>query len=405
MRAGVVCVAIVAVLYPARGGAQMTSLTEREVLDRLTAESPRVQAARAGVDTARSEVLAARRWPNPSVSFTHEAAGGVSESMLTVAQPLPVSGRRELEVRAASARVDAAGSRADERVRRLRADTRLAFVDVWSAQERERELARSVERVRELAGVLARREDAGDAAGFDRLRAERELLDLDTSRAAAATDRAHAQLLLAGYIGLDDPASLQAATPPRSPAGIPPTAELIAHADTARPDLRALANDLDAAGFAERAAHRRRVPEPEIVAGTKSSNGGTGDTGAIVGVRVALPLLDGGRVERAAASARASQARAEAAALRQAVRAQVAAWRATVLERRATADRYRAAMDAGADIERIAQVSYDAGERGILELLDAHRTSTSARVRLIELDAAVRQAEIELEYASAWEIR
>jgi outer membrane protein TolC len=50
-------------------------------------------------------------------------------------------------------------------------------------------------------------------------------------------------------------------------------------------------------------------------------------------------------------------------------------------------------------------VSYDAGERGILELLDAHRTSTAARLRLIELDAAVRQAEIELEFASAWEIR
>ena len=49
-------------------------------------------------------------------------------------------------------------------------------------------------------------------------------------------------------------------------------------------------------------------------------------------------------------------------------------------------------------------MSYDAGERGILELLDAYRTGASARVRQSALDAAVRQAEIELEFVSGWEI-
>ena len=75
------------------------------------------------------------------------------------------------------------------------------------------------------------------------------------------------------------------------------------------------------------------------------------------------------------------------------------------MERRAIADHYRAAIAAGSDqIERIAQVSYEAGERGILELLDAHRTAAAARVRQTELEAAVREAEIELEFVSGWEI-
>jgi outer membrane protein TolC len=56
------------------------------------------------------------------------------------------------------------------------------------------------------------------------------------------------------------------------------------------------------------------------------------------------------------------------------------------------------------DIERIAQISYDSGEAGILELLDAFRTSSSARVRQVMLDRAVREAEIELEFVSGWEI-
>jgi len=56
-------------------------------------------------------------------------------------------------------------------------------------------------------------------------------------------------------------------------------------------------------------------------------------------------------------------------------------------------------------LERIALVSYGAGERGILELLDAYRSGAASRTRQAELDAAARRAEIELEFASGWEIR
>ena len=55
------------------------------------------------------------------------------------------------------------------------------------------------------------------------------------------------------------------------------------------------------------------------------------------------------------------------------------------------------------EVERIAQISYDAGERSILELLDAYRLGSLTRLRLVALDAAVRQAEIEMEYVSGWE--
>jgi cobalt-zinc-cadmium efflux system outer membrane protein len=83
----------------------------------------------------------------------------------------------------------------------------------------------------------------------------------------------------------------------------------------------------------------------------------------------------------------------------------VAALREAILQRRSAADRYRTeAVNGAIQIERIAQVSYDAGERGILELLDAYRIGASARIRLAALDLAVRQAEIELTFATGWEI-
>ena len=405
MRVLVARAAVVGLLFPPIAGAQTLSLTESQALARLSSESPRERAVRASVDVARADVLAAGRWPNPRMTFSREAVAGIGENYFTVTQPLPLSGRRRLDVDAASLRVDASASRVDDQVRRLQADLRLAYTNLWVAQTRERELARSHDRLVELARVLERREAAGEAAGFDRLRANREVIDLDADRAASASDRARAQGELVSFFAAAADTAIEASGLTRTAAPLPPVDELVARAET-RGAFVALQHDIAAAEFAERAAGRRGIPEPELVAGTKSSDSGSGDIGSIVSVHVSVPLFDRGRPERAAALARASQARAEAEALRLTVRAQVAAWRAAVLERRAIAGRYRDAIGGNAEqIERIALVSYEAGEQGILELLDAHRTATSARVRQAALDASVREAEIELEFISGWEIR
>ena len=190
-----------------------------------------------------------------------------------------------------------------------------------------------------------------------------------------------------------------------SGASLPPVAALVERAESSRGELLALRREVDAARLAGRAAERRRIPEPEVVAGTKSSTAAGGDLGSVVTVHASIPLFDRSRVEKALAEARAAQSDARADAFRQALRSDIAALRAAVVERRQTAERYRAAaVSRAGEIERIAQISYDAGERGILELLDAYRTGSTARVRQASLDAAVRQAEIELEFVSGWEI-
>jgi cobalt-zinc-cadmium efflux system outer membrane protein len=121
-------------------------------------------------------------------------------------------------------------------------------------------------------------------------------------------------------------------------------------------------------------------------------------------VHVTVPLFDRAKPERTLAQARRAQVEARVAAFKSSLRAQIAALRAIVLERQQAADAYRALTASGASqLERIAQVSYDAGERGILELLDAYRSSGAARTRQASLDAAARQAEIELGLLSGWE--
>jgi outer membrane protein, heavy metal efflux system len=392
-------------LMPASAGAQTSSLTEAQALAQLTPENPRVRAINGPIEVARADVLAAGRWPNPRGTYNRESVAGVTEHIATVGQVFPITGRRPLEVSAATAMVEAASGRAGDQLRRLRTDLRLAFAELVAAQDRERELAATRDRLQELAAVLGKREAAGDAAGFDRLRAEREVLEADVERAGAAVDRARAQAMLGGFL-----------TPPGSPAitavsgntartMLPAVDQLMARAEQTRGEIVALRREIDAATFAERAAGRRAIPEPEVVAGTKSSDVGSGDIGGVVAVHVAIPLFDRGRPEQALARARRSQAEGQLDALRAILRSQIAAWRSVVIERREAADRYRAAaLKTAVELERIAQVSYDAGERGILELLDAFRSSASARVRQSALDFAVRQAELELEFVSGWEI-
>jgi len=406
MRRAVLCAALMAGLWPSGAGAQSVTLTEADAIARLSADSPRVRAIRAGVDVARAGVLNMGRWPNPRLNVDREAVAGVSETLTTVSQPLPITGLRTLERASASALADASERRADDELRRARADLRLAFADLVVAQIRERELTRSRDRLQELARILERREAAGDAAGFDRLRSEREVLDVDADRVIAVADRARAQARLASFfMAGTDPSTLVVEEPVIGARDLPPVDALVERAERSRGEALALRKEADSARLLLQAADRRRIPEPELMAGTKSSTVGGGDIGSVISVQAVLPLFNRGQPERALAQARAAQASARLDSLRISLRSDITALRAAAVERRRAAARYRdSALTNAGEVERIAQVSYDAGERGILELLDAFRTSSSSRVRQAALDAAAREAEVELEFVSGWEI-
>jgi cobalt-zinc-cadmium efflux system outer membrane protein len=398
--------AVLAFVQLCTPAAAQTVLSETDAIARLSADSPRLRVIRSSIDVARAEALGAGRWPNPRLNVDRESVAGVSEVLTTVLQPLPVTGRRTLERASVSALVESTSHRADDQVRRARAELRLAYADLVVAQIRERELARSRERLQELARILEKREAAGDAAGFDRLRVEREVLDLDADRVIASATRVRAQVQLASFFAPGvDPATLVAEERLLPVRDVPAVDVLVEQAERTRGEIVALQKDMESAQLALQAADRRRIPEPEVVAGTKSSSLGGGDIGSVIGVQAVLPLFDRGKPERALAEAKASQAAARLDSLRITLRAEVAAMRAAALENRRAAQAYReSALKNTGDIERIAQISYDAGERSILELLDAYRTSSSARVRQAALDAAAREAEIELEFASGWEI-
>ena len=134
MRRALLYAVLAAVSMPSSVGAQSVTLSESDALARLSSDNPRVRAIRAGVELTRADVLAASRWPNPTLTLDRESVAGVTEYLTMVSQPLPITGRRGLDAQSASAMVSATSNRADDEVRRLRADLRLAFADLVAAQ-------------------------------------------------------------------------------------------------------------------------------------------------------------------------------------------------------------------------------------------------------------------------------
>lgn len=406
-----VCVSLLSVVICGFGSwspaAAQGTMTESDAVARVSLESPRARAIRATVDVARADARVAGLWPNPSVSLSREAVAGTSEQFVLLSQTLPITGRLGLASESAAAAVRAAELRVDDVLRRLRVDARRAYVGLAAVEARVRHLERALEDLKALVGILAARERAGDAAGFDRLRAERETAELAAELGAARAERARWQGELAVYFyPAPDPSSLRAEPLAPVPTPLPAVDDLVTRAGAARPDLLAFERDAEAARLAGAAAARSRVPEPEIVAGLKTSSTGDDRKGSVFSINFALPLFDRAQPGRARADAQARRAQAEGEALRDEINATIRAYHRAAGERRATADEYRrTALPASDDVRRIARVSYDAGERGILELIDAYRQASDARLRVVALDAAAAEADIDLERATALEIR
>jgi cobalt-zinc-cadmium efflux system outer membrane protein len=353
-------------------------------------------ALRAEVDLARADALVAGRVPNPRLTVSREAAAGVTESFLLVSQSLPITGRRGMQIDSAAERVRASELRADDMQRRLRAEVRRAFVDLSVLEGRERELNSALQSLQSLAETLSRREKAGDAAGFDRLRAERGRW---TSPPRWRGPRRRAWPgALASFFFPDSPRPRGAASAEQPP---------LPSADDLRPGRKgtarsgAMDRDIEAARLAGRAAGRSVVPETEIVGGLKTSGAVDDRYGSVLSVVASIPLFDRARPEKAQAAARELLATAERDRLRAEIASAVRGLRLSAQERRGTAESYRReAVPRSDELRRIAQVSYDAGERGILELLDAYRSA--APPARLWLGRRRRRADIDLEPRPPW---
>jgi len=184
--------------------------------------------------------------------------------------------------------------------------------------------------------------------------------------------------------------------------------QLTARAIASRGEYRAEQRAVARYKLEEQAARRLRIPDPQVSAGLKRADVISGilpnplsnvtSTGVVFSLSVPLPIFNSGRYEVARYRAEQEQAMARAAVLARQIQTDIQGAREVLTIRREALVAYQRELEsAGVELTRITRVAYEEGEVGILELLDSLRVNRLASLRLLDLQAGVREAFIELE--------
>jgi outer membrane protein len=345
----------------------------------IAAAEARFDAARAGVDVARSNLL-------PSLSTTGSATVNIPEVKATLPvgeQPIEIVIQRadQLDLRTqatlplfapgavaattAAARQRDAGAAASDRASEA---TLLAVVQAYFtavASDRVEQAAREGHTAADASLAVARaRYDLDAASVLDLRRAEAEVARTRQALVQAEVDHRSARRRLATLSGLEEAPDADNAPRPT------PDGDLVARVDVGNPDLVAAEAQVAAARAQVAASNWQYAPNIAGFAQWNATNA-TGFSGRVhtgaVGVRAQWNLVDGGAREGRAAQARASLREAE-------FRLESA--------RRTVHDELAAAID----VAQAAEVQVEAAEAGRVAAREAGRLAEE-QFRLGAIDA------------------
>lgn len=378
-------------------GPGQAALTEAEVL-RLALTRPEFsELQQARLEEAGAGVLEAETWANPTLEVSQDKTGATREQVWQIAQPLDLSGRRGLRTDAARNRLRAteADNAAHQSART--AELRHAFHDLLRQQETVAAVslwAGHFEKIRPVVDKLAR---AGEVAGYDRRRLAREQQNAAARLAEVRSEEARARARLSALLGRDDTATGHLL--PEMPAALPRLQEKLAR----RPEFAALAARAEAAQ-SDHLASQRHLPELTLGIGGKRSDDGTQrDSGHTVQLAFNLPLFDRQQANEQRSAAQARALRAELDIARRQAEGELKGLHARATQLIAAASRYRnEAVSPSAELVRIAETAYRAGESGVLELLDAYKGALDTELTAIDLEAKARAACIELDQLTGY---
>jgi len=384
------------------------AVTEAEAIGIFLEQSPqarRVTTIEQGVDAA---LRVDSHVANPVVAYQVEDAAGVRDEFLTVQQALPITGRRGILGERAKVAATAAAQDAESELRNDVHALRRIYYEVLYRERAQETLRDGSNRLSNVVEILAQREREGEGAGHDLLRAEQEHAELQMAGAEADLALLVARSSFASFFDPElnmDLVILRGDLAPTAP--IPDVQQATQLALDQRMELRSLSTQSRRLELEQKAARRRRIPEPRVTAGWKRSEAqGLSDSGFVAGIAFPIPLFDRGGHEFARAKAEGGRIALDAVIATRKIRADVQAAVARERVARSAAQRYLTELEPRADeLSQITQLKYEEGESGILELLDSHRMSVETKLRGLAAQYRAKIAEIDREQVVGNEVR
>lgn len=374
--------------------ASAAPITEVEALRYALSRPELGELARARLDEADADVLDVATWPNPTLAITRDKTGASTESSWQVAQPIDLSGRRGLRTEAAHHRRSAVYAENRQRAAERAGEVLRAFHLVLRQQDALRSIETWASRFERIESVVAKLTRAGETSGYDqrRLARERRAAEAELAEARAELERTRAKL----SVLLGQPADHGVTG--RLLPDLPDDLDTLQARLAQRPDLTALDARVAAAN-ADNAAARRSFPEVTVgLGGKRIDDGAIQESGTMLSVSIPLPIFDRQQAGNRRSAAQAMAARADLALARRAAEGDLLGLHRQLTRLVDTAHRYRAdAVGPSAELIRIAEAAYTAGESSLLELLDAYKGALEAETTAIALEWKAREASIELD--------
>lgn len=363
---------------------------------RLVDQHPRLAAGQLTVMAARGAVGAAGAAPNPSLDATigHGAArdGDLRriEKGFELTVPLGWIAQRGYKVAAAMAELNASQNDAEVLRRDVLLQLRVLFWNLVYDQTRVAALADLEAQTADLARIVRRRVEAGEARPVEKARVEVELekvaSDLDAARISLRANRKQLQLWLGGekVRGLRVEADL---------SSVPTALDLdaaLAQARFSHPSIKAARARVEARAAEVSIEKLARVPSVALKAFTEEEIDRRAYGG---GIAVDIPVWNwnGGRIAQAQAQLAAGKKQLEAQA--RDLESSIVESHGACLAASRTAVRLRDSIlprseSAASTMER----TYQLGEASLLEAIDARRVLVETRRTYL---AALVQAQID----------
>jgi cobalt-zinc-cadmium efflux system outer membrane protein len=366
-----------------------TSFTINELITISLESSPQVLAARDQAKAIKGQLSTARAIPNPEFEVSTGQQRSVTGpltvgnvSSWAVTQPLDMPYTRFPRVNAAEANLRAAEA------------TRIAFeVETISrVQQRFYELMRreaeqkaaeeDMSLTKQIRDRMQIRYDVGETARFELIRVQTEFLNAQIAAESSKLRVEQARSQLRQTVGHQLPADYTVVAEQPKAEALPSLSILLSEVQAQSPELQRAKAEVEATESKLSFEKNSRLPRLAFKA---SQYNDPNFTDRLYGLQVSIPIWDfrGGQVAEAEANASKAknQLNAQSQTLDQQIETAYKLYQMTSYQVKVLSQEV---VQLAASAQRIAEVSYRYGERGMLEYLDAQRTFRAARNDLIK---------------------
>lgn len=372
-------------------------------LERLALESGRgVLAAREQVNAARYAVTGAAAFPNPELEYlggsvrSRAPGGNPGDSRsVSVTQPLDLPWQRSARIAAAEAGLDATAAS----VRAYEADTlanvRLRYYEVLRRNAELKSFREDMALMESVRSRIALRVETGEAARFELIKADAEMLNAQKSAQAASIRAEQARSLLRQSLGTALPPDFVLRGQLREVPEIPPLDGMRKEVAENSPDLARARAEMARAQHQLDYQRSQRWPNVALKAGVDED---PDVRTSRLGVVVTIPLWDRRSGPVGEAGAQLTRSRHELSAQEYSLERQleIAYQQYEIAQAQVTAFESGIVRQAENAL-RVAQSAYRFGERGFLEVLDAQRVFRAARAELIAARYELAAAWVQIE--------